>query len=499
MRTPALLLAASATLATALVVGTSDVVKDLRVRDRPEHAHRPRRSSAAEPDLVRSPEGRRHRHDAGREGRHGHGRDADRSQGREDHDSVEHWAGACPPPDEPRPEPPPAAHAPNSGFVAFAVVGRQTRLYMPAPRAADGREPIAVLDASAATSTVGLLRLVDLGVGIEPSAVGADGKDVVVVDGGSPLVFFLDATTDTVKGTAPLPEGAVRFLVSGTQLFGSGVAVDAARRRAWVSYSGGIAEYDLDARLLTNAYEAPPSENFAYDAAGRFLYLPYYLCDPGGQSGGCDPYAQPGGPALTDGLTLVDLARGKTFSLTAPTLVDTHAPLGFEVDGVAIDPVLGLAAVVAEGPPALQVLATSPQCDEVALTCGLPLRLTVELPPDRFSAVTADPATHLAVVAQEGAAGIAFVDLALAKQGTRRSLLFSIPDPPDGEAWVTRVDPHGVTVGVVNGRPYAFVVHGSRTWVARIDLRKVSELATADQAAFAAAVSHFHVPPTPPY
>jgi hypothetical protein len=120
------------------------------------------------------------------------------------------------------------------------------------------------------------------------------------------------------------------------------------------------------------------------------------------------------------------------------------------------------------------------------------------MPAEKYSAITADAITHLAIVAQEGATGIAFVDLTLSKGWSDHELLLSMPDLPDGDAWVTRVDPHGVTVGVLDGKPTAFLVNLSRTWIARIDLEKVATLTDNDFVAFSRMVSYILVPVPPP-
>jgi len=392
----------------------------------------------------------------------------------------------------------PAAPATNTGFIAFSTAGNRAKLFLPASQPPDGRSLLVVADAAARDGTNGVIRYVLLPANADPIAVGADGDDVVVADAALPRAFILGATSEAVRATVPLPAGAVVFPVSDNQLYASGVAVDAGRRRAWLSTSLGAAEIDLDAHAVTTVWPAPPSENFAYDPVTRRLYLPFYLCDPAGLDP-CDPYAQPGGPDLTDSLTVVDLASRKTYAVVDPAAVDTHAPLGFEPDAVAIDPGLGVAAIPTEEPPVLQIVEQAAAIlDDGTRTAGIPVRLSVALPTPLFSTLTVDPRTHLALVAEEGGPGILFVDLALAKVGTAHVTEFAMPTLPDLGDWATRVDPHGATVGVVDGRPQAFLVNLERTWIARIDLLKVAALASFDQSGFVDAVSYLLAPVAPP-
>jgi hypothetical protein len=393
---------------------------------------------------------------------------------------------------------PAAAPATNSGFVAFSTAGDRYKLFLPAAQPPDGRSLLVVADAAARDGTNGVIRYVVLPTNADPIAVGADGDDVVVADAALPRAFILGATSEAVRATVPLPSGAVPFPVSDNDIYATGVAVDAARRRAWLSTSLGAAEIDLDAHVVTTVWPAPPSENFAYDASTSRLYLPFYLCDPAGPDF-CDPYAQPGGPDLTDSLTVVDLATRRTYAVVDPAAVDTHAPLGFQPDAVAIDPGLGVVAIPTEDPPQLQIVEQAAATfDPGTGTAGLPVRLTVPLPTPLFSSLTVDPNTHLAVVAEEGGPGILFVDLSLAKAGTLHVTEFAMPTLPDLDSWQARVDPHGATVGVIDGRPQAFLVSFDRTWIARIDLRTVAGLANLDETGFLGAVSYFLVPVAPP-
>jgi len=397
-----------------------------------------------------------------------------------------------------QPPPPPRQRpAPNTGYIGFVVMEGRPLIFTPAEFSSDGWTPIAVLDAAAPDGQDGLLSYIDLGPTAEPSAVGADGNDVVVSDGGSPTVYFIDAATRRVTGSAPLPQGE-RFFVSGTNLYASGVAVDAAKRRAWVSYSGGIAEYDLDARALRATYAAPHTENFNYDPAAGLLYLPFYLCDPNGTSGGCDPYAQPGGPDITDSLTVVSVATGTTSFLVDPTAPDPHAPLGFEADAAALDPDLRLLAVTVGKPVALQVLSAAPVFDDATRTCRMPGSATIALPPGDYSPVTVDSASHVAVLAEEIGPGLAIADLTGVRPWPGHLLQFSMPNLPDGQAWASRADPHGITIGVIGGRSYVLLYDVRRRVMARIDVAMVAALTSADQAAFASAVAMILLPATPP-
>lgn len=389
--------------------------------------------------------------------------------------------------------------ASNTAFMAFVPTGSGGKIYMPAAESATAPNIlVAVVDAAAPSGSSGVLRYLDLGGGASARAAGASGTEVAVIERDAPAVHFIDAVTDTVRGAAPFPAEAQLMLTSNAPgYYSSGVAVDAASRRAYVSVSFGYLEYDLDSRLLTRTFQAPTAEGFALDTGNGRLYSPFYLCNPNPDDPGiCYPYTQPGGPDLTDSLTVIDLASSRSYSLVDPAAADPHAPLGFDPDDVAVDYALQVAAVANEEAPTLQVLdLAAATYDDAALTFRIP-RVTVPMPGPFYTALAADQATHLLVVVEEDGTGLAFVDLEKARKGQVSMLPVSMPAKPNGDPWTNLGDPHGAIVGVVDGRSYAFVGASDRNWLARIDLAGVKGV-MAGQGTFAAQVQFISVPSPP--
>jgi len=389
--------------------------------------------------------------------------------------------------------------ASNTSMMAFVGTGAAGRLYLPSAFSlGTGIPSLAVVNAGAPGGTSGLLHYIDLGPGAVPRAVGSSGTDVVVIDRDSASVHFVDARTDTVVGTAPFPAGAELMLTSNAPgYYSGGVAVDAKSRKAYVSSSLGFLQYDLDSRILTDTFPAFVAEGFSLDSKAGRIYSPFYLCDPNPSDPGfCYPYAQPGGPDLTDSVDVVDLASGRTYSLVDPAAPDPHAPLGFDPDDMAVDFTLDVAVVANEESASVRVvdLATTTY-DDATLTCRMSSRV-VAMPDAFYTALAADPATHLLVVAQEDGPGVVFLDLAKAKKGVISQLPAVMPNTPDDRAWGNVGDPHGPVIGVVSGRAYAFLPFYERTWIARIDLAGVRQVLDG-QGAFADHVQFISVPAPP--
>jgi hypothetical protein len=418
------------------------------------------------------------------------------------------------------PKPAPIEPASSTGFMALATTGTTQKLYLRAQAATDPlhtHAQLAVVNAAAANNTVGIIGFIDLGEDGSVQTVGASGREVVAVDQGNRSVYFVNAGTDTLRGTSLLPAQAQPILASDNAALSMGVAVDAVKRRAWVSVDYGLVEYDLDTFATTDEFNLPTPENFAYDPAGR-IYAPFYMCEPvASQSQGtCVPYSplDPGAPAVTDSLAVIDLhatPSPKIYTLEDPLAVEPHTPLGPEPDAVAVDTALGVAVVAIEGgaAPALQVLdlakaqyhATNPgTCSIPPLVASVAMPIVNSAPAVGYTGVGADSDTHLAVVAQEYDVGVVFLDLAQAKKGGPLVPLWkSMPLLPDGMTpWRNRGDPHATTVGMVGGKPYAFLVTVDDDWIARIDLRGVAAImAGTSSASFDDQVSYIQVTPPP--
>lgn len=412
-----------------------------------------------------------------------------------------------------------------TGLMAVVASGETHKLYLPAPPVPEFNPDnsnnflakLAVVDAATPNGAIGAITYVDLGADARPWAVGADGLDVVVVDRENSKVYFVDAATDTLKGTATLPAGVGPIITSDGPTNSAGVAVDAAGRHAYVSVGplpntpvadltavAGVLEFDLDTRLLTHTFNLGSPENFALDAASGKLYAPFYLCDPTFPEGpgACTAFLhQPGDPPITDSLTVVDLATGDAFVFLDPAADPAYAPLGLQPDALALDHAIGMAAlaveVTATGGVIYAVDVGQLAYDQATLSCQLPTPpLAVPTPADQYTSISVDAVTHLVVVAQEQGDGVFFVDLAKAKDGIVSTKAAVVPNPTDEPVWENHGDAHGNTVGIVAGRPYAFLVNQRRTWVARIDLLGVA--GTMDTSGpIEGHVAFFRVPPPP--
>jgi hypothetical protein len=386
--------------------------------------------------------------------------------------------------------------ASNTGQLAFIATGATPRLYLPAPPSTtDTRTLLAVVDATAAHGTSGLIHYIDLGTTSFVKAVGGDGHDVVAVDGNAPTIYFVDASTDTLREAVTLPDTAQpMFTSNGLGAYSMGAAVDGAGRKAYLSSSLGLLRYDLDTRSLTGTFEAPSTEGFALDAKAGRLYSAFYLCDPGGAAVGiCDPVPQPGGPDVTSSLSITDIAASRTYSYVDAAAADPHMPLGFESDAAAVHFPYGMAVVASESPPTLTLLDLEGIAfDDQALTCSGAVT-TIPTPDAGYTELAIDTATNLLVVGQENGSTTLFVDLAAARRGTVSTLLGEMPLLPDGSQWFHHGDVHAATIGVVGGRPYAFMAFGDPIWIARIDLIGVRG-ALAGQRDFAETVEYISVP-----
>jgi hypothetical protein len=387
--------------------------------------------------------------------------------------------------------------ASNTSLMAFIATGATPRLYVPAVQSAtDTRTLLAVVDATAAHGTSGLIHYIDLGdTSSFVKAVGGDGHDVVAVDGVNPIAYFIDASTDALRGTATLPLTAQpMFTSNGVGAYSMGVAVDAAGRKAYLSSSLGLLRYDLDSRALTGTFEAPATEGFALDARAGRLYSAFYLCDPAlADVGICDPVPQPGGPDVTSSLTITDVAASKTYTYVDPAAADPHMPLGFESDAAAMHFPYGMAVVASENPPVLTLMDVQGVAfDDQSLTCSGAV-MTIPTPEAGYTELAIDTATNLLVVGQENGGTTLFVDLAAARRGTESTLLGEMPLLPDGSQWFHHGDVHAATIGVIGGRPYAFMAFGDPLWIARIDLIGVRHV-LAGQGAFADTVEYISVP-----
>lgn len=395
----------------------------------------------------------------------------------------------------------PVAQASNAAVAVVTAGGAQKAYVYYGPSVEGATGQVAVVDValagSGAAGVPARLKLIDIpttdfGLSVAGSSAGVVAASVV-----RPEVYFLDPAADTYVATLDL---ASRFL----QPFGpadrdnmmiSGLALDPGAKRLYLSVFNGVEVVDTQTRTIVGHFDAPPTENMALDVGRGWLLLPHYGClawvpsPPPGWDTFCARFHE-------SGMNLVDVRTGVSYAYENPAAPGPDSPLGVEPDGVSVDAGTGLAVVGAEGTNALFGLDLAlAQLDASAKTFTAPRR-SVENPPPVDGAAVTTPLSA-AAVAHGGAWAIAAREFsavvgitpgsALKGSGAGSMLLATMPDLPDGSAWVNRGDPHGVTVATIGGKECAVLVNQDQTWLARIDLAALAGLSHAAPNALTAA------------
>jgi len=389
--------------------------------------------------------------------------------------------------------PPPPAAGGTGAFGIVTVNGKQ-KLYLPQTNLGmNGHAFVAVVDVGLAGNGVNgapaQIATIDLGSENYATATGGDSNVVVAVSTQYNTVYFIDPTTDTLTGSLTLDDTYGQSSFSGGGGYVTGVAVDSANNRAILSVWNGFALVDLTTMKITTVIQAPPTENFGFDSVHHWIIAPFYDCTGStvtvdGSSltpSSCNTPTGPGdsGMAMTDGLSIIDLADNTVYTYEQPnqpdggfngTILDPDQPVGSEPDSAAADPTTGVIVVPSEGGGFQSIIDLSKATfDKVTKTVTAPQNIIPNL---NLDGVAVEPNAHIAFWEQEFDNYVAVADLTQANAGGTASVTGTMPSYPGGSGFSNIGDPHGiaVTTAITTGGPVGFVVDSGRQWVARVDL-----------------------------
>lgn len=381
----------------------------------------------------------------------------------------------------------------GTGAFGVVTVGGKQKLYLPTTRSnSAGDSVIAVVDVGVPGNGIAgapaLITTIDIGLPFAETTAG-DSSMVVAAATGSPDVWLIDPTTDTLVKHLTLDAsfGQSSFSLGGGYV--TGIAMDSANHRAILAVWNGFALLDLQTQSITSVIQAPPSENFGFDSVHGLIYAPFYDCTYSKNSweGGIMPSActtpkTPGdaGTVMTDGLSVIRLSDGEVFTYEDPTAMDPANPVGKEPDSAGADPTRQLVVVPSEGGSYQNVLDFSKASfDTASKTVTAPHRIVQNLP---YMGVALDPTSHVAFLEKEGDDVIAWLDLLSASQGDQGSVSGTMPDLPTSGTFANLGDPHGVAAGpsIIGGKPVAFLADNHWQWVARVDLATLAALEQSD-------------------
>jgi hypothetical protein len=394
----------------------------------------------------------------------------------------------------------------NNSAVAVVATGGRTKAYVfygPSndPNAVPVTGQLAVVDVGVAGNGIAgapaQLKLLDLGpADFGLSVTGTE--DLVLAAGVTEgQVFFVDPRSDTITGKVTLDSSYLRYKVSDREMVIGGIQLDATTSRAYLSVWNGVAVVDTGSRQVIANWQAPPSENLAFDAGRGWLFLPYTDCrnslftPPPGWNDFCDGFRTPGGTVILDGLNLVDVRTGAVYAYQNPTSPGPDAPAGLDPDGTAVDAATGLAVVVPEGGGDMYGLDLNHAVLQQGSRSFTAPRSAVPNPA-AIAALTPLQAISLSRNGQylfllhEVDSVVGFGPGAPLRGGSGRMLLGTMPNLPgptgplSGDPWINRGDPHGLTMATVNGRECVILVNNVQTWIARIDLATLLSLPHAD-------------------
>jgi hypothetical protein len=367
----------------------------------------------------------------------------------------------------------------STGAFGIVTVGTTQKMYLPLDiTGSNGHGVIAVVDVGVTGKGVAgaaaLIADIDLGTADIASTTAGDGNVVVAASIDNRKIWFIDPKTDTVTKTIELDATFGKSGFSGGGGHVTGIAIDSAHDRAILSVWNGFALVDLRTKTLTKVIEAPPSENFGFDALHQRIIAPFYQCSTSSNGSGpppfCGNYKAPDGQLMTDGLTVIDLTDDTVYLYQDPTALDPRTPLGSEPDSAAIDPTTGIVVIPSELGGVQNVLDLSAAVFDVAKkTVTSPHRL---LDTQGFEGVAMEPLKHLAFFEEEASDEIAVASFATGSTAGAQVLAHLPPRPSPPAAWTNLGDPHGiaVTTALANGRSVGFVVDAGHVWVARVDL-----------------------------
>ncbi|HTQ44408.1 MAG TPA: hypothetical protein VMI75_16720 [Polyangiaceae bacterium] len=383
----------------------------------------------------------------------------------------------------------------GTGAFGVVTVGGKQKLYLPTTRSnASGDSMIAVVDVGVPGNGIAgapaLITTIDLGQPFANTTAG-DSSMVVAAATGSPDVWLIDPTTDTLVKhfTLDASFGQSSFSLGGGYV--TGIAMDSANHRAILAVWNGFAVLDLQTQSITSVIQAPPSENFGFDSVHGLVYAPFYDCtysinkSEGGSGvmpSACTTPRAPGdgGTVMTDGLSVIRLSDSTVFTYEDPNALDPTKPVGSEPDSAGADPMRQLVVVASEGSSYENVLDFSKASfDTASKRVTAPHEVVQNLP---YMGIAVDPTSHVVFLEAEGSNMIAWMDLLSASQGDQGSVSGTMPDLPTSGTFANLGDPHGAAAAtsIIGGKSVAFLADGRWQWVARIDLATLAALEQSD-------------------
>jgi len=387
----------------------------------------------------------------------------------------------------------------NSGVFTVATVGTAQKLFLPmADALPNGNAWLAVVDpevaGNGAAGAPAQRSAIDLGCPGSPSTVGADGTWAVVASGLDRNVWIVDAASEELITRVVLDDAFGVSGFSGGGGYVTGVAVDGAHRQAILSVWNGFALMELPSGTISKVIEAPPSENFGFDAFRGRVIAPFYECATASLNGASPAFC---GDYEADGLNVIDLSSGTVFRYQDASASDPKSPVGGEPDSAAVDPSTGTAVVSSELGGFASVIELGP----ASFASGAVTATRHEVRGLGFTGIALPPDGSRAFFEEEFSPDVAVVSMAAAAQGTARARIGLLPDEPGAVPWENIGDPHGIGGMALGGKPFGLVVNRQRSWIARVDLSKMEALPTNGgiiQTADMASAVTFLDPRTPP-
>lgn len=382
----------------------------------------------------------------------------------------------------------------GTGAFGIVTIAGHQKMYLPQPVSfsGSGNATIAVADVGLVGSGVqgapALIKTIDLGTPDEVTATGGDDTIVIGVSIDNPRIYFINPTTDQVIKSITLDASYGTSDFSGGGGYVTGVAVDSANDRAYLSVWNGFAVVELSSKTITQVIHVPPSENFGFDSVNQRILAPFYACasaqDPKNFAppAFCDSYKDLAGDLMTNGLNIIDLADNNTvYTYQDPQAVDPTQPVGDEPDSAAADPVSGKIVIPSEGQAQEYVIDLSQATFDKAHKSVTAPHVAIDASnAEELTGVAIEPTSHLAFFESESGDDMGVADLNQQSAASTSYVHAVMPTLPDGTSWSNLFDPHGiaVTTNLIGGHPVGFLVSSDYRWVARIDLVALMGLPT---------------------
>jgi hypothetical protein len=366
---------------------------------------------------------------------------------------------------------PPVVIPTNSGGSTGIIPGTLNgnpidKAYVALPGSAN----VVVINADASVGASPLTSI-SMPTGFSPTATAGNptNLEVDVISYTSATVVRIDANTDTVKGTIPLPVSTFQAFSGGSCMI-CGVIADPIANQFIFDTAAGYFIFDVRQNQVVQTVTDHPAENFGYDPVLREIVSPFY-----------SPALNP----TSDGVDLISLAANSITAVAAlPSTISkpdgatvdytTHvAVVANEAETVPVGSLtflnLGAASSSTNGSVAVPSSTyTFPDASNVCSGDGNSSEWTM---------LAADPNTHLLFFANEFSNCAGVLDLPPIKSDGAPSAAATVrygamPTSPDGQPWNNSHDPHGtaVFVSVVDGNSYGFLTRLDGLYVARINL-----------------------------